>query len=330
MAKRPTLEQRLAELDALRDAPKSEESLQALRHALELKNSFIVARAAELAGEFESCDLSDALVSAFNRLIEKDYEKDKGCRAKAAVAEALQLIGAPEDNVYLRGARHVQMEPVWGGRTDTAGALRSASAIGLVRMNHTESLLVLADLLADPLAPVRADAARTLAYRGATDGLPLLRIRVQIGDEDSDVITECVLAMLQLDARVSMDLVRSMYHGPDPIRSDSAVLALGQSRLPEAFDLLKDWWMDCGDQEMRKTLLLSIAMLRRDEATAFLVTTISQDRQADARDAVDALAIYRHDESIKKQVIAAAESSEGKELFHYMEKAFGQPHDRTL
>ncbi len=322
MAKRPTLEERLAELDALRINPKTEETRRALRRALGLKNSFIVARAAELVGEFELPDLSDALVGAFDRLIDEGREKDKGCRAKAAVVEALQLIGAPEDRVYLRGARHIQMEPAWGGRVDTAGPLRSASAVGLVRMNHHEILLVLADLLADPLAPVRGDAARTLAYRGAADGLALLRMRVQIGEEDSNVITECVLAMLQLDARVSMDLVHALYNGPNPIASESAVLALGQSRLSEAFDVLRDWWLSSEGGEMRKTLMLAIAMLRRDEATAFLIATVSQGRYTDARDAVDALAIYRHDDSVKDQVLKASKLSESKDLCSYTDKIF--------
>lgn len=327
MAKRLTLDDRLAELDALRTSPKSDTSAITLRHALGLKNSFIVARAAELVGEYELSELSDALVSAFDRLIGEGHEKDKGCRAKAVLVESLQLLGVPEAQVYLQGARHIQMEPVWGGRVDTAGSLRSASAVGLVRMNHHESLLVLADLLADPLAPVRGDAARTLAYRGSADGLALLRMRVQIGEGDSNALTECVLAMLQLDAQASMDLVHAMFNGPDPIVSESTALAMGQSRLPVAFDVLRSWWMNCEVREMCKTLMLAIAMLRRDEATEFLVSTIGQGKCTEARDAVDALAIYRHDESILKRVLDATDSSESKDLRPYAEKVFCQPPD---
>ena len=88
MAKRPTLEDRLAELDALRINPNADKTRQALRRALGLKNSFIVAHAAELVGEFELRDLSDALVLAFNQLINEGHEKDKGCRAKTALARS--------------------------------------------------------------------------------------------------------------------------------------------------------------------------------------------------------------------------------------------------
>ncbi len=323
MAKRITLEQRLVELGALRSDPQSEQTQLALRHALDMKNNLVVARAAELAGEFVLRELTDALVAGFERLTNGGYEKDKGCRAKAAVVDALQQIGAPEDGVFLRGAKHVQMEPVWGGRTDTAGPLRSASAIGLVRMNHPESLLVLADLLADPLAPVRADAARTIAYRGAAYGLPLLRMRIKIGDDEMNVITECALAMLQLDPGSSMDVIREMYEGNDPLRSESAVLALGQSRLPEALALLKNWWLACEVREMRKTLLLSTAMLRRDDATVFLLATISDGRQNDACDAVDALAIYKHDEHLKEQAIEASKTAENPEVSRYAASIFG-------
>lgn len=322
MPKRPTLEDRLAELDALRAEPKAEATAKVLGHALGLKSNFIVARAAELVGEFELRDLCDAMVSAFDRLIDLEHEADKGCRAKTALAEALQRLNAGEDRVFLRGARHVQMEPVWGGRVDTAGGLRSASAIGLVRMNHPQSLLVLADLLADPLPPVRCDAARTLAYRGAADGVPLLRMRVRVGDEEPNVLTECMLAMLRLDAGASLELVDEIFQGPDPLLSESAALAVGQSRVPQGFDLLRQWWNQSEDRDLRKTIVLAIAMLRQDDATAYLVTQVGQGRFEDACDAVDALGIYRHDQAVRERVLDAAKSHADSDLLPYARKVF--------
>jgi len=325
MSKRPTLEDRLAELDALRDGPQADATEKALRHALGLKNSFIVARAAELAGEFELSELSVALVSAFNRLIDAGHEADKGCRAKTAVVVALQKINAGEDRVFLRGAKHVQMEPVWGGRVDTAGGLRNASAIGLVRMNHPQSLLVLADLLADADPGVRSDAARTLAYRGAADGLPLLRMRVRIGDDEPNVLTECLLAMLQLDARGSLDYAQEVF--ADPAMAESAALAVGQSRLPEGLDRLRQWWNQTQGKDLRKTIVLAIAMLRSDEATAYLIAQVGQGRYDDACDAVDALAIYRHDDTIVQRVMEAAKSHEDADLLDHALNSFQNPSD---
>lgn len=320
MPKRPTLEDRLAELDALRGDPGAEATAEVLRRALGLKNSFIVARAAELVGEFELSGLSDALVSAFDRLIDAGHEADKGCRGKLAVVDALQKMNAGEDRVFLRGAKHVQMEPVWGGRVDTAGGLRNASAVGLVRMNHPESLLVLADLLADNDPSVRSDAARTLAYRGAADGLPLLRMRVRVGDDEPNVLTECLLAMLQLDAQGSLDFIDEVFR--DPAMAESAALAVGQSRLPEGLDRLRGWWNQTQDKDLRKTIVLAIAMLRSDDATAYLMTHVGQGRYDDACDAVDALAIYRHDETIARQVMEAAQSHEDADLIDYAENSF--------
>jgi HEAT repeat protein len=322
MAKRPTLEDRLAELEALRAEPNAEATAAALRHALGLKNSFIVARAAELTGEFELGALSDAMVSAFGRLIDTGYEADKGCRAKTAVVDAFQKMNAGEDRVFLRGVAHVQMEPVYGGRVDTAGGLRNASAIGLVRMNHPHSLLVLADLLADPIASVRTDAARTLAFRGAADGVPLMRIRVRVGDEDPNVLTECLYAMLQLDAGPSLEFVDKVFNGPDPTLAESAALALGQSRLPEGFDKLMHWLNQSEDRDQRKTLLLAMAMLRQDTATAYLIAKIEQGRYDDACDAVDALGIYRHDDAVCSCVLEAAKSHEDEDLLAYAHGVF--------
>lgn len=320
MPKRLTLEDRLAELDALRGDPQSAATEKSLRHALGLKNSFIVARSAELAGDFEHSSLNDALVSAFDRLIEAGDEADKGCRAKTAVVDALQKLNAAEDRVFLSGANHVQMEPVWGGRVDTAGGLRSASAIGLVRMNHPDSLLILADLLADNEPGVRSDAARTLAYRGAADGLPLLRMRVRVGDEEPNVITESLLAMLQLDGRGSSDFIEEVF--VDPTMAESAALAVGHSRTPEGFNRLRSWWNQTQDKDLRKTIVLAIAMLRSDDATAHLITQVGQGRYDDACDAVDALAIYRHDDGVVLRVIEAAKSHDDTDLIDYAQSSF--------
>jgi hypothetical protein len=56
-------------------------------------------------------------------------------------ADALYRIGADSDRVFLRGIRHVQLEPVYGGKADTAMELRGVSALGLVRMGHADALV---------------------------------------------------------------------------------------------------------------------------------------------------------------------------------------------
>lgn len=164
MPKSRTLEATLAELHELRRDPTSASAIDKLRAVLRGKSSHAAARAAAIAGEFEIAALLDDLVAAFDRFFDNPAKSDPGCAAKAAIADALYRIGAPCDTLFLRGVRSVQMEPVWGGRADTAGGLRTACAFGLVRMHYPDATIELADLLADAEAPVRAAAAQAIAY----------------------------------------------------------------------------------------------------------------------------------------------------------------------
>src|SRR5262249_10204252 len=77
-------------------------------------------------------ELPGDLVAAFDRFMIEPEESDKRCRAKIAIVETLNKIEYDRDDVFLRGIRHVQMEPVWGKSEDSAGHLRGAAAFGLV------------------------------------------------------------------------------------------------------------------------------------------------------------------------------------------------------
>ena len=69
--------------------------------------------------------------------------------------EALARLGYDDPSVFLRGLRHIQFEPVYGGRVDTAVDLRGASAFGLVESGGR--------LLADPGQQADAAEARPRA-----------------------------------------------------------------------------------------------------------------------------------------------------------------------
>ena len=116
MGRRQRLEDQLSELSALRAAPTSPETQAALRRALASRASHIVARAAEIVGQFQLSELDRDLVQAFERFMVNPTKTDPGCAAKTAVAEALYRMEAYQLDTYLVGIGHVQMEPVWGGR----------------------------------------------------------------------------------------------------------------------------------------------------------------------------------------------------------------------
>jgi hypothetical protein len=130
MAKKLDLDATLARLRVLRGAPDTDATLVELREILKNKSSHAVAKAAELSGELSLDALEPDLVAAFGRFMEKPEKTDKGCRAKSAIAEALHQLDHDEADIYLCGVRHVQMEPVWGGKADTAP--RSAAHVRAV------------------------------------------------------------------------------------------------------------------------------------------------------------------------------------------------------
>jgi len=81
-------------------------------------------------GEAHWQDVIPELVTAFDRLLACGAELDKGCVALSATARALFTVGCDDYELFLKGMRHVHMEPVWGGSVDTAAELRGMCAMG--------------------------------------------------------------------------------------------------------------------------------------------------------------------------------------------------------
>ncbi|MEC4814927.1 MAG: hypothetical protein SAK29_16850 [Scytonema sp. PMC 1069.18] len=302
MAKSRKLEETLSTLAQIRDNPTSEEAIAILCQVLKSKYSVAVAQAAKMVGEFAIAQLISELVAAFARMMVKPVQTDPGCLAKKEIAETLYRLEYSDESLFLEGIHHVQMEPVWGGTEDTAAILRGVCALGLVRMNYPEVMNELADLLADPKPEARVGAAKAIAYTGNSQGVPLLRLKVRMGDKAPQVLSECFTALLQLAPTQSLPLVASFLDNPEEQVCELAALALGESRLYEAFHTLKTWWERTRNAELRRTGLLAIAMLRHDEAFEFLISLIHDDKSTDAKDAIAALSLYREDEELWRRV----------------------------
>ncbi|WP_088889993.1 hypothetical protein [Leptolyngbya ohadii] len=184
-------------------------------------------------------------MAAFDRFLIKPKDADPGCLAKQAIADTLYRLEYSDETLFLKGIHHVQPEPIWGGTTDTAPRLRGTCALGLVRMNYPQVMVELGDLLADPEPEARIGAARAIAYSENDQGVPLLRLRVRIGDT-SPVLSECLLALLQLAPSQSLPLVEDVLYARTAMalgavdQAEAAALALSESRLNEAFPILRD------------------------------------------------------------------------------------------
>jgi hypothetical protein len=282
-----------------------------------------VAVAAEIAGDARLEALVPDLAAAFERLMQNPVKSDPACRAKTAIAEALHQLDADAAEVFLTGVCHVQMEPVYGGRQDTAAALRGAAARGLVRMNHPHALLALADLLADPELPARIAAARAVAYHGGDAGLPLLRLKVLSGDREPEVLGECLLAMLRISPEASVEFVECFLDREEGALAEAAALALGESRAPEALAALQRWWRRCVDADRSRTALLAAAMHRSDAAIDWLLHLVRSEPGPMARDAIGAFEVYRNEEAMVQRVRRAAAERDDIDLTPTLEEVLG-------
>src|SRR5688572_16278594 len=110
MAKAPPVEQQVLNVAALRQRGNTPDVRAELARALESKSNLVVAKAAEVAADLGARELAPQLAEAFARLIDAPLSADKGCVAKTAIARSLNALDASDENVFLRGIRHVQHE----------------------------------------------------------------------------------------------------------------------------------------------------------------------------------------------------------------------------
>jgi hypothetical protein len=308
MAKSKKLDELLASLAEVREEPTSEAGLAVLRQILNSKFSIAVAQAAKIIGDAEVRSLIPELAAAFSKFMINGAETDPSCKAKQRIAEALYRLNYAEESLYLQGIHCVQKEAVWGGTTDTAAALRGTCALGLVRMNYADVMSELADLLADADAEARIGAVRAIAYTGNPQAVPLLRFKARVGDADPQVMSDCFSGLLNLAPQPSLSLVASFLDAA-PETAEMAALALGESRQPEAFEVLRQWWQRTRVAELRLTGLLAIAMLRQDGALEFLLDLVAKGDKSDREGAIGALKMYQSDAILWQRVQQAMAGS---------------------
>jgi len=300
--KRPTTEDALAAIHAIRQAPEQHDLARDLAPFLTHKSNHVVAAAASTAERLEIAALAPDLAQAFERLMRDPAKLDPGCKATIAIVQALVTFEDPAARVYFAGVRHVQKEASFGPPIDAAAPLRGFCARGLARMGHPDALLECVTLLADPEIPARAGAIRAIADSGRPDGVLLLRLKALLGDKEIEITGECFTALLHLDPSGSVDFVAQFLHSADPDLATLAALSLGESRLPAAFPILRDAWERGGDREHRRTLLSAIGMLRNDDALEFLLGRLRKESPSVAAGTLPALALYIRDETVAARI----------------------------
>ena len=283
------VEAELERLGLLRDAPE-QDAAAGLRKALSDRVNVMVAKAAKIAAERQMRDLLPDLLRAFDRLFEKPVERDPQCWGKNAIVKALVDLEHRESPPFLRGIRHIQMEPVWGGQEDTAETLRSTSVLALATctdLRRETVLRELVDRMADDAVPVRVEAARAVAQMGGAEAFLLLRLKARAGDQEPRVLGQVFDSLLQVERAEALTFVGSFLESKDEAVRAEAALSIGTSRMARSFELLRSAW----ERRREEVVLRAMSASRQDEAIAFVREVARDGRPSEAKAAKEALRI---------------------------------------
>jgi HEAT repeat protein len=318
---REAFERKLDALEALRSAPDAAR----LRKALADRNNYYVSKAAAIVAEQSRKDLIPDLLAAFERFLSDAVKSDPKCWAKIAIAKALRDLEHDDPAVFLQGIGHVQWEPVWGGREDSAAPLRGICGLALTgcRLPDFELLTRLVDLLADPAKPARIDAVRAVAQSGCPEGALLLRLKALSGDEDAAVTGECFAALVSLAGSDAVAFVARFLRGPDEDVKMEAVSALALAKEPEALDILKAHWRERLTPEMRRSLLLSLAGSPVAAVAEFLLSVVADESGDLAAAAISALAASRFREESRERLASVIADKNDPEAGRAFAREYG-------
>jgi hypothetical protein len=301
----------LAAIEALRHGAIDAAAVEQLRRALGHKNNYVVSKAAKLVTENELAALLPEILTAYDRFFVDAEKSDPQCWAKNELAKALVKLEHRDKDAYLHGLRHHQMEPTWGGTTDTAGTLRGTCAHALVNcpgISDQELLSTLLELFADNDKAVRVEAARAIGNVGGLSAVLLLRMRALLGEhEEPEVLGACYAALLDLEKNRAIPFVAQYLEEGDD-NSAEAAFALSGMREPEALAALIARRNAHADDWFDGVLLSGIACSRLPEGLDYLIGMIERDERRAAA-AIEAIGRAGPSDEMRARIEAAVRKS---------------------
>lgn len=315
-------EERVEELRRAVETPTEPASRKCIVKALDGKNGFLVSLAVK-AIQAEDVELVGKAEAAFDRLLEDAIKRDPQCYGKTAIAQLLFDAEVRAHEVFEAGVQHVQPEPVLGGKQDSAGQLRGICVMALAHGQHPRALVEAARLLADPERAARIAAMRALVASGNRETAePLLRLRLEMREDDPEALTECMAGLLEINPRDNVDVIAAKMDSSNVATAEAAALALGSSRAPGAFERLAHRVEKAITTNDRGTLMIAIAMLRTDTAWQYLVERVMEGPPGEALAAVDALATFKEQPGLRDRVEAAVLDNGDPDVHARFERAF--------
>jgi len=268
-------EEQLAALDALRQRP-PEACIDPLRKALENRNNFVVAKAADLVRSLQLAQLVPELITAFDRFFEDPIKTDPQCWAKNSLSRALAAFEHQDAAVFLRGMKHIQPEPSWGGSSDSAGTLRATCALALVQcrsLTESDLLAHLIELLKDEDKAVRIEVVGSIEQIGSASAALLLRLRAVLGSEEPEVLGACYSGVLRIEGVSAIPWISRFLASSDDSAAEAA-LAIAGTHSSQGFEVLHERFAKEADPWFISVLLSAIALTRQDAALEFLLELI--------------------------------------------------------
>jgi hypothetical protein len=321
-------DEQMAALEELRGRELDADAVALVKKSLANRSNFLVAKAARLVEEAGLADLMPDLMAAYDRFFTNAEKTDPQCWAKNALSRALVKFDCRDKDVFLRGLRHHQMEPTWGGRSDTAGTLRGTCALAIVScdgLDNQQLLVLLLDLLVDGDKSVRVEAVRALAQLGEP-AVVVLRLRALIAGEDPEVLGQCFAALLAIERDAAIPFVAGFLEaGDDP--AAEAAFALAEVRNPAALGVLLDRQKGITDEWFGGVLLSAIALTRLPEAIDFLLGMIEREER-EAPGAIEALSRVAGGEELKARLERAVETTGSERLEKALRECASQSQQR--
>jgi hypothetical protein len=313
-----SFERELALLEAMSGHVPDAEGMEKVRRALGNQNNYLVAKAARIVSDYALADLLPEVLSAYARFFVDPVKSDPQCWAKNALVKALVKLQCRDAVVYLRGLRHTQEEPVWGGQSDTAGALRGTCTHALVTCEGLSNAQLL-DLLLEPLVDhdktVRIEAARAIGHVGGVSAALLLKLRILLRKEEPEVLGAGFSALLGMDhgdKPAAIALIGEFLDDDEEAAAEAA-FALAETHEPAALAALIKRRRKGADTWFLSALDQAIVLTRLPEGLDFLLGVIEEDVRH-AGSALEAISRVHASPEIRARVAASVARADSERV----------------
>jgi HEAT repeat protein len=138
-------------------------------------------------------------------------------------------------------------------------------------------------------------------------------LKARLGDDDFQVLVECLSVLMQIDPERSMTFVEGFLNSKDMIIAENAAFVLGESRREEAFQILRSHREGNMDPAFQDMLLTPMAITRLEEAFGCLLDRIEFGSRESAIDAVRAIKIFS-DEAHRSKIHTAVASRDDPDI----------------